>query len=121
ASFRLCPHRAELPATADEFLWANGVFNRLGRFAGLGEEMRAIVIGALHAYPAMQAETALAATARQLAMVATGEGTHDKLWHTYGIIERFMPGEVEAMRAARQQRGLLDFTAVNAVHVPVAF
>lgn len=121
ANFKLCPHRAELPATADEFLWANSVFNRLGRFAGLGEEMRAIVIGALRAYPAMQAETALAATARQLVMVATGEGTHDKLWHTYGIVERYMPGEVAAMRAARQQRGLLDFTAVNAVHVPVAF
>ncbi len=120
-AYKLCPHRAELPATADEFLWANSVFNRLGRFAGLNDEMRDIVLGSLRDYPAMQAQTALAATAQQLVMVRTGEGTHDKLWHTYGIIERFMPDEIAAMRAAHQQRGLLDFEPVNAVHVPVAF
>lgn len=120
-AFKLCPHRAELPATADEFLWANSVFNRLGRFAGLNDEMRAIVLGSLRDYPATQARSALDATAQQLLMVKTGEGTHDKLWHTYGIIERFIPGEVAAMRAAHQQRGLLDFEAVNAVHSPIAF
>lgn len=119
-AFKLCPHRAELPATADEFLWANSVFNRLGRFSGLNDEMRAIVLGSLRDYPATQARTALAATAEQLAMMRTGEGTHDKLWHTYGIIERFIPGEIAAMRAAHQQRGLLSFEAVNAIHVPVA-
>jgi hypothetical protein len=119
-AFKLCPHRTELPATADEFLWANSVFNRLGRFAGLNDEMRAIVLGSLRDYPAMQARTALAATAAQLGMMQTGEGTHDKLWHTYGIIERFIPGEIAAMRAAHQQRGLLNFEAVNAIHVPVA-
>jgi hypothetical protein len=40
ARLKLCPHRNELPATADDFLWSNGVFNELGRFSGLGEEMR---------------------------------------------------------------------------------
>jgi hypothetical protein len=121
AAFKLCPHRAQLPPTADEFLWANSVFNQLGRFAGLNDEMRAITLGALREYPAMQAKAALVATAQQLVMVRTGEGTHDKLWHTYGIIERFMPGERTAMRDARQQRGLLTFETVNAVHVPIAF
>lgn len=120
AAFKLCPHRAQLPPTADEFLWANSVFNQLGRFAGLNDEMRAIALGALYDYPAMQARAALAATAQQLVMARTGEGTHDKLWHTYGIVERFIPGEVAAMRDARQQRGLLSFEAVNAVHFPVA-
>lgn len=120
-AYKLCPYRAELPPTADDFLWGKSMFNTLGRFTGLGEEMRAIAIGALRDYPAMQAETALRATVQQLVMVKTGEGTHNLLWHTYGIMERFLPGEVAAMRAARQQRGVFDFSVANAIHVPAAF
>src|SRR5580700_9960474 len=69
---KLCPYRNELPLDADTFLWGKSVFNKLGRFAGLGDEMRTIVLGSLRDYPAMQAETALRATARQLVEVATG-------------------------------------------------
>jgi hypothetical protein len=60
---RLCPYRHDLPATADAFLWGGGVFNKLGRFDGLGDEMRTIVVESLAAYPGMQIEAALAATA----------------------------------------------------------
>jgi len=47
ARLKLCPYRNELPTTADDFLWSNGVFNELGRFSGLGEEMRFIVLHSL--------------------------------------------------------------------------
>jgi len=117
---RLCAHRDELPATADAFFWDSDLFNALGRFEGLGPEMRAIVLASLAAYPAMQIEKALASTAAQLTLVATGAGVHDALPHTYGIVERFLPGEVPAMRAARQQRGKLSFDAINRIHVPAA-
>lgn len=120
-AYKLCPWRTQLPPTADDFLWGKSMFNTLGRFAGLGEEMRAIALGALRDYPAMQAQAALRATAHQLVMVKTGEGTHNLLWHTYGIMERFLPGEVATMRAARQQRGVFDFSVANAIHVPAAF
>jgi hypothetical protein len=40
---KLCPFREELPRDADAFLWGESVFNELGRFAGLGDEMRTIV------------------------------------------------------------------------------
>ena len=40
--------------------------------------------------------------------------------HTYGIIERYIPAQLEPMRAAHQQRWQLDFTAINRLHVPVA-
>src|SRR5215470_6777634 len=63
---------------------------------------------------------ASAASARQLRLVATGHGTHDQIWHTYGIIERYIPGEVPAMHNARQQRGELNFDAINRIHVPIA-
>jgi hypothetical protein len=118
---KLCPYRNELPLDADTFLWGKSVFNTLGRFAGLGDEMRSIVLGSLHDYPAMQAETALRATALQLVEVSTGEGIVTALWHTYGIIERYTPSVVPAMQAARQQHGEIGFAAINMIDVPVAW
>ena len=55
AQLKLCPYRNELPLDADTFLWGKSVFDKLGRFAGLGDEMRTIVLGSLREYPAMQA------------------------------------------------------------------
>jgi hypothetical protein len=52
--------------------------------------------------------------------VRTGEGVLDQVWHTYNMIEMFMPSMLPVMRAARQQKGELDFGAINRVHVPVA-
>src|SRR4029077_20884125 len=56
----------------------------------------------------------------QLILVATGENTSRPLPHTHGIIERYLPKQVEAMRAARQQNGYITFGPINLVHVPVA-
>jgi hypothetical protein len=120
ARLRLCPYRHKLPRTADEFLWSQGPFNELGRFAGLGDEMRTIVLESLAEYPGAQIETAIAASARQLVKVESGEGVLNSIWHTYGIIERYMPAVVPAMRAARQQHGEVSFRALNEVQVPVA-
>lgn len=118
---RLCPYRNQLPLDADAFLWGDSVFNKLGRFAGLGDEMRTIVLGSLRDYPGMQIENAVMATMKQLVSVATGEGILNTIWHTYGIIERYTPSVVPAMRAARQQHGEIDFAAINEIHEPVAW
>lgn len=96
------------------------MFDRLGRFKGLDDEMRMIVFESLRAYPAWQAEAALVATARQLFRVATGEGVVRSAWHSQGMIEKHTPSANAAMRAARQQRGELDFVAINRLHRPVA-
>ncbi len=117
---RLCGFRDQLPATADEFLWDDSVFNRLGRFDGLGEEMRAIVLGSVRDYPLLQMKTAIAATAMQLTRIATGEGVVNTLWHTYGIVDRYTPAAGASMREARQQRGEIRFNRINALHVPIA-
>jgi hypothetical protein len=117
---RLCPYRHKLPPTADQFLWSDGPFNELGRFDGLGDEMRTIVLESLVEYPGAQIETAISASARQLVKVESGEGVLNSIWHTYGIIERYMPTVVPAMRAARQQHGEVSFRALNEVQVPVA-
>ena len=122
SKLKLCAYRKELPVDADAFFWSGpeSVFNRLGRFAGLSDEMAAIVYGSLREYPAWQAQAAVVAAARQLVRVASGEGVEDTIWHTYAIIEKFEPSTVADMRAARQQQGELDFDQFNRVHVPVA-
>ena len=120
ARLRLCDHRAELPIDSDEFFWGEGLFDRLGRFQGLNDEMRTIVLESLRAYPWLQLETAVVATLRQLVMVRTGWGVLNSIWHTHGMIENFAPGMLPAMKAARQQKGELDFTVINRLHVPVA-
>ena len=121
ARLKLCPYRNHLPLNADDFLWDDSVFNKLGRFRGLGGEMRRIVIESLQDYPGMQLTAAAAATARQLVTLATGYGVVTTIWHTYGIIERYTPSAVPAMRAARQQRGKIGFDTINMIDRPVAW
>ncbi|MDO9062476.1 MAG: hypothetical protein Q7U92_26115, partial [Bradyrhizobium sp.] len=117
---KLCPYRNELPDTADRFLWGSSMFNTLGRFTGLNDEMGLIVRRSLVEYPRRQAEAAIVATAQQLVLVGTGEGTHGWVAHTYGIIERYIPSQLKSMRAAHQQHWDIDFAAINRLHVPVA-
>jgi hypothetical protein len=119
-NLKLCPYRNELPATADQFLWGNSMFDTLGRFTGLNDEMGLIVRRSLAEYPLWQVKSAVVATAQQLVHVRTGEGTNGWIPHTYGIIERYLPAEVVPMRAAHQQHWDIDFAAVNRIHVPVA-
>jgi len=120
AKLKLCPYRNQLPATADQFLWGNSMFNTLGRFKGMNDEMGFIVTHSLEEHPLWQAEAALAATAQQLVHVATGEGTNGWIPHTYGIIEHYLPAQLKPMRAAHQQHWDIDFAVINRVHVPVA-
>jgi hypothetical protein len=120
AKLKLCPYRNELPASADEFLWGKSVFNELGRFRGMNDEMGFIVTHSLAEYPLRQAEAAIVATAQQLVLVGTGEGTNGWIPHTYGIIERYLPAQLAPMRAARQQHWDINFAAINWIHIPVA-
>jgi hypothetical protein len=118
---KLCAHRKELPSDADVFFWGDSVFNALGRFEGMNDEMRTIVFESLRAYPWLQLKAAVVGTAQQLVGVRTGYGVNTEIWHTYGMIERFAPTALPAMHAAHQQKGDLDFTAINRLHVPVAW
>jgi len=117
---QLCAYKDQLPDNADVWFWGSELFNKLGRFEGLGPEMEAIALGALLDYPGLQLKAAARDTALQLIDVRTGEGVLNSIWHTYGIIERFTPQLLPAMRAARQQKGEISFTALNRLHYPVA-
>ncbi len=121
--FRLCQHRRELPNDADVFFWGSALFNQLGRFEGLNDEMRTIVLESLREYPALELKMALTAFATQLVLVRTGYGVNNETWHTHGMIENFLPAIYPHMKAARQQQGELKpvLAAINRVHVPVAY
>ena len=119
-AYKLCPYRNNFPETADAFLWGDSVFNTLGRFAGLDPEMREIVLGSLRAYPLWQIQAAAKAVAIQLVRVESGEGVVKEIWHTEGMVERYVPAALPGLRAARQHRTELYFDAINAIHVPVA-
>ncbi len=119
-ALRLCAYKDALPNDADTWFWGSALFDRMGRFAGLGPEMAKIAVQSVIDYPALQIETAAVATARQLIDVHTGEGVLPIITHTYRIIERYTPQLAPAMHAARQQKGEISFTTINAVHYPLA-
>ena len=121
AKLKLCPYRDQLPATADEFLWGNSMFNTLGRFKGLNDEMGFIVLHSLAEYPAWQAEAALAATAQQLVHVAHRR-RHQWLDSAIPTGSSSAISRRSSSRCAPRtsSTGELDFTAINWLHVPVA-
>ena len=119
-TLRLCEYKDVLPRDADVWFWGSPLFDRLGRFAGLGKEMERIAVESLLDYPALQIKTAAIATARQLIDVHTGEGVVHWVWHTYFIIHDFAPQLEPAMKAARQQQGEFAFGRINRVQYPLA-
>jgi hypothetical protein len=82
--------------------------------------MGKIALESLREYPALQMQAAASAFSRQLVNVRSGEGVNNDVWHTYAIIKRHTPWAVPQMQAARQQAGPPGFTAVNALHYPLA-
>jgi cytochrome c biogenesis factor len=82
--------------------------------------MKTIAVGSVVDYPALQIEAAASAAARQLVAVHTGEGVLNVIWHTYSIVAKYTPQLAPAMRSARQQKGEISFTAVNAFQYPLA-
>jgi hypothetical protein len=118
---KLCANRDKLPTDSDFFFWGSDLFDALGRFEGLGDEMSIVVRESLMEYPGAQLAAAVKATAEQFVRVATGYGLRTDIWHSYWTIERFAPQALPAMKSARQQNGELSFTVINRLHVPVAW
>jgi hypothetical protein len=62
-ALRLCAYKDQLPDDADVWFWGSDLFDRLGRFAGLGKEMEKVVVESLIDYPVLQIKAAAVATA----------------------------------------------------------
>ncbi|MCF8476652.1 MAG: hypothetical protein K9G60_06455 [Pseudolabrys sp.] len=120
-TLRLCAYKDALPHDADDFFWGSEIFDKLGRFDALDDEMGRIARASITRYPALQLKSILAETAKQIAMVETGAGIVNSAWDTYFTIKDHTPSAEPAMKAARQQRDGISFTAINLVQVPVAW
>ena len=119
-AIKLCAIKDQLPDNADDWFWADKNFDKLGRFAGMNAEMERVALDSIAEFPLDVLKTTIGATAEQLITVRTGEGVVNWIWHTYFIVKDWAPQLQPAMWAARQQKGEMSFTAVNAVHYPVA-
>ncbi|HZL32330.1 MAG TPA: hypothetical protein VFC54_14890 [Pseudolabrys sp.] len=120
-SLKLCAHKTELPADADDFFWGEGVFDTLGRFDGMRDEMRRIALESIVDYPLLQLQSVAGETLKQLTLVDTGAGIVNWIWNSYHEIEAHVPSAVPAMKVARQQQGTLSFTLINDVQRPIAW
>jgi hypothetical protein len=119
---RLCAFRGDLPTVADGWLWGHdSPLHQLGGWAAFEPQARRIILDTLRLYPGAHLATALKAATEQLFRLKTGEGMYSRdNWHAEETFERFAPEVVPRFMASRQQRDLLDFTAINMVQVPLA-
>ena len=121
ATLRLCPYKDQLPRRADAFFWEEELFIKLGRFDGMHDEMRRIMLASLADYPMLQVQSVLDETAKQLTMVETGAGVVRWVMDSYYSIKNHVPAALPAMDASRQRRAGIDFTAINRLQVPLAY
>lgn len=115
---RLCVARNRLPSNANEFLWHNDDFWKLGGWGGMQDEAYRIIQGCLTDYPFTYAWLSLKLTFQQLAMVATGDGLEPMQPFIGYAVRDYYPREMAAFLNAEQQAGL-DFTFINDLQVPI--
>ena len=116
-TLQLCAYKDQLPPDADVFFWGRPLFDKLGRFDGLGDEMehnRARQPASN--IRACRSRRRVADTAEQLIDVRTGEGVVNidlaHLWHHRAL--HAAAGARDG--AARQQQGEIAFAAINRMH-----
>jgi len=119
-TIRLCAYRAEVPRTADDWLWAEeSPIYKLGGSERFEPEARRIVIESLALYPTMNLKAAFIATIKQFVDIATGDGLTPWSWYTQWTFERFAPSALERYLASRQVQTPFDFSWANLMHIPV--
>ena len=119
ARLKLCPYRNELPTNADDFLWSYGVFNKLGRFSGLGEKCASSSCTACRSIRCDRSKPQWRPPRASLAWSRPGTGHTIRSGTPMGSSSASFR-EVPAMQQARQQHGELHFDLINRLHVPIA-
>jgi hypothetical protein len=120
--YRLCAYKEVLPRTADQWLWGRGSpFLEMGRFTGTSTESARIIVDSLERYPGLQVEWAASDALRQFAMFKTGDQIEPQEWILSRPLGEFIPRQVHAYLAARQQQDLIDFRPINIVHLSVGW
>ncbi len=120
SGYALCIHKDNLPRTANDWLWSGATpFWEMGAFTGTEAESRRIIVDSLKRYPLMHAETALRAMAEQFVTFSTGDGIEPQNHLLVPVFDKFLPGQLDAYNAARQQNRQISFAWINPVHLAV--
>lgn len=121
SGYHLCAYKDALPRTADGWLWGrDSPFFRLDRFVGTNAESERIIWDSIKRYPLLQIETAVSDAASQFVTYKTGDQIEPQQWALEPTFQRFIPAQVPAYLAARQQQGEIHFRTINLIDVPVA-
>lgn len=123
-AIKLCKFQKQLPKTADDFLWHQGLkgpFVSIGGWVDGADEMKRIAVDSLFKYPGMHVQTAIQSSLLQLVRVKSGDGLVREVWSAYEAIERLAPEMNVAVNTSRQRFNLVGRTvdAFNAIHVPL--
>ncbi|HEY1962589.1 MAG TPA: hypothetical protein VGG69_09235, partial [Rhizomicrobium sp.] len=120
SNYMLCRYRKALPHRADKWLWGPGtLFAKLHRFNGTEKESAHIVHDALVRYPLWNLELGIRDTLQQFTLFYTGDQIEPQQWVLGKDFHVFIPDQMPAYDAARQQKDQLDFGGINWVQVPV--
>jgi hypothetical protein len=118
----LCPYRAEMPTDANEFLWHNPNFWKIGGWNVLLPEAERDLQDIMRRYPVEFVSAAATLMAEQLVVMRTGEGFRSMVGFVDSEIRHFYPSDYAEFLSARQQ-GYPEVSdspipAINTIHVP---
>jgi hypothetical protein len=121
SGYNLCVYKDQLPKTAEHWLWfPDSPFVALGHFEGTADESQRIINDILVRYPRAFFFSSVNDTIEQLVDFRTGDQIEPQEWALHSNLARFIPRQMAAYMAARQQQGDIRFHYVNDVHWPVA-
>jgi hypothetical protein len=119
-SLQICAYKDEIPDQADDWLWGNSAFYKLGGWDGYAEEQGRIIRETFVLYPLEHLTTAVVATLEQFVSFET-EVSIDDNEPTFLTFAELIPDLMPALMDARQQDGRLDVAPLNSIlYVPVA-
>jgi hypothetical protein len=119
-TLRICAYKGDIPDQADDWLWGDSAFYKLGGWDGYGEEQGRIIRDTLRLYPLEHLTAAITATLEQFVSFETEVSVDDNepVFRTFAIL---VPDLLPALKSARQQDGRLKIATLNHyLYVPVA-
>jgi hypothetical protein len=100
----LCRFRGQHPYDANQFLWHNDKFYRMGGWPVMIDEAPHVLKEIVRRYPLEVGLVIVELIAEQLVTIKTGEGFRLMFGFIDSEIKKHFPGEFESFAAARQQQ-----------------
>jgi hypothetical protein len=122
-SYVLCPYRASLPMTTDEFLWQDRLpFHPFDRIEETRRETHRLLADSWREHPASELRVAIDYSLGALGRFGTGEGLDSlALPGLDSSLAVVAPGDLPALNRSRQQHGLVPIAALRAIHTPAGW